>query len=295
MRGSSRPRAQPLTTRLVHAARALEAGGIYNAAKVLRALAVSQEIRASILAGEPVASEERDREIQGLISALRAEGIDEAILRIVDHGRIAALENRTIRIDEIPPVFVCRTCGQVALRQPPPRCDVCGARPLSWREILPIYFLEPLQPPAALEALAATGEDVEASVRGLTEEEMAQAPSPGEWAVRDVLSHLLTAQGLLAGRVEKILAEDMPSLEGVAAWALGSQEGLPAGDMLARYRESRRATVDRLASISLQDWWRAARHSEWGEVTLLQQASYFARHDASHVPQIDVLRAAMGA
>ena len=110
-----------------------------------------------------------------------------------------------------------------------------------------------------------------------------------------VLFHLLTAQSLLAGRVDKILTQDMPSLEGVAAWAVGASEVLAAGEILARYRGSRHATVDRLASIPGQDWWRLARHSESGVVSLLQQASYFARHDASHLSQIDAIRAAMGA
>jgi len=95
--------------------------------------------------------------------------------------------------------------------------------------------------------------------------------------------------------VDKIHTQDMASLEGVAAWAVGASEVLAAGEILARYRGSRHATVDRLASIPGQDWWRLARHSESGVVSLLQQASYFARHDASHLSQIDAIRAAMGA
>jgi hypothetical protein len=50
-----------------------------------------------------------------------------------------------------------------------------------------------------------------------------------------------------------------------------------------------------LASIRPQDWLRTARHSEWGVVTLVGQVSYFAKHDASHIPQIGEIRRAIGA
>ncbi len=295
MRDTPPDRPPSLGTRLIHAARALEAGGIYNAAKILRGLAASEEIRASLATGEPVAPEERGRELMELIPALRAAGYEEEIVKLVEHGRLAALEDRIIPLEETPAVFVCRTCGRIAVSRLPERCPECGARRLTWHEIPPVYFLEPLSPGGALAGLKSIAEDVEASVRGLTEDEMAQAPGPGEWAVRDVLFHLLTAQSLLAGRVEKILSEDMPFLEGLAAWAEEASQALAAGEILARYRDSRQATIDRLGTIAGQDWWRQAHHSEFGVVTLLQQTSYFAKHDASHLPQIDAIRAALGA
>jgi len=134
MRGPAPHSPQSLGWRLIHAARALEASGSYNAAKLLWALAYSEEIRGSAAAGEPVTRAERDRELQALIPALRAAGTGEAILSAIERGRLAALEDRTIPLEEIPPVYVCRTCGQVALSRPPERCPACGARPLSWRE-----------------------------------------------------------------------------------------------------------------------------------------------------------------
>ena len=35
---------------------------------------------------------------------------------------------------------------------------------------------------------------------------------------------------------------------------------------------------------------RQGQHGEFGEVTVLQQASYFAKHDQSHLPQLDAIR-----
>ncbi len=41
--------------------------------------------------------------------------------------------------------------------------------------------------------------------------------------------------------------------------------------------------------------WRTGHHDEFGEVTVLQQASYFAKHERSHLPQIAESRRAIGA
>jgi hypothetical protein len=49
-----------------------------------------------------------------------------------------------------------------------------------------------------------------------------------------------------------------------------------------------------LDGIEWQDWWRTAQHEEFGSVTILQQASYFAKHERSHWPQIEAIRRALG-
>jgi uncharacterized damage-inducible protein DinB len=293
MRDSSAMRYEQLI-RLVRVARGLDAGGYYNAAKLFWALAFSEDVRASNKVGVSTAIDDLDREMETAINTLVAEGVKAELITALQCARQGARENRTIPRAQIPPIFVCRTCGESALGQAPQRCPVCGARALTFREFLPTYFLEPLHPQQALAALASAPDEVEEVVKGLTEEQMEQPSKPGEWAIRNALRHLLVAQGLLAGRVEGILAEDNPSLEGVAAWAIGGEDSLSAKQILERYRTSRQATVERLRGIPVQDWWRTAQHDEFGQVTILQQASYFAKHERYHLPQIEAIRQAIG-
>lgn len=281
--------------RLVRVARGLEARGYYNAAKLFWAAVFSDEIRASNEAGVPIATDELDRETEAAIDALAASRVKPELIVALQHGRQGARENRTIPWTEIPEVYVCRTCGEVAFGQAPQRCPTCGARAVTFREFPPVYYLEPLHPQQAVAALASAPDEVEETVKGLSEQQMAQPPRPGEWAIRNVLSHLLVAQGLLAGRLEKMLVEDNPSLEGVAAWAIGGEESLSAREILERFRASRQATVNRLKELPAQDWWRTARHEEFAQVTILQQVSYFAKHDRYHLPQIEAIRQATGA
>ena len=281
--------------RLVRIARGLEAGGYYNAAKLFWAMAFSEELRASNEQGVPLKVDDRDAEMQTALDALGAAGANRELIAALQYGRQAAREDRTIPWTEIPQVSVCRTCGDIALGQVPQRCPGCGARALTFREFPPVYYLEPLSPQHVMAALVSGPSEVENAVEGLSEQQMAQSSQPGEWAIRDVLWHLLMAQSVFAGRINRMLVEDNPSLEGVAVWTIEGEEPLSAGDILARYRDSRAATVEQLKAMSPGDWWRTARHEEFVQFTILQQASYFAKHERSHLAQIDAIRQAIGA
>lgn len=48
-----------------------------------------------------------------------------------------------------------------------------------------------------------------------------------------------------------------------------------------------KATVARLEKLPLDGWERAGVHQEFGPVTLRQQASYFAVHEITHLPQME--------
>ena len=281
--------------RWIRVARALEAGGFYNAAKLFWATVFSTEIRASNSQSLPIAPDELDREMALAINEIATFGGKPEQIAALERGRAGARENRTIPASDIPQVFVCRTCGEVMLDRPPHHCPTCGAHILTFREFTPVYFLEPLEPSDALDALAQGPAEVEEAITGLAEENMRRPPQPGEWAVRDVLSHILIAEGLLSARIDKMLVEENPSLQGVAAWNVDGEDSLSARDVFERYWSSRRATVERLKNIHAQDWWRTAQHEEFVRFTLLQQASYFAKHERYHLPQIAAIRQAIDA
>jgi hypothetical protein len=192
--------------RLVRVARGLEAGGFYNAAKLLWALTYSQQVRLSSQLGVPTDRDELDGEIEALIQDLSAQGIEPALLAALQHGREAARANRAIPASDIPPVYVCRSCGEIILAESPTsaapdQCPGCGAWELTFREFPPVYYLEPLHPRVVLQALETAPQQVERMIQGLNEAQLAQSPKAGEWGIREVLFHLLVADELLAGRV----------------------------------------------------------------------------------------------
>lgn len=280
--------------RLVRAARGLQAGGFYGASKLLWGLAFAEEMRASSEQGIP-RGDALDAEVGTILDTLKAAGGKPDVIAALEAGRAGARENRTISHSEIPDVYVCRSCGEVILGEPAERCPTCRAHALTFRKIPPIYYFDWLSPNDALGALEAGPFRVEMAISGLTEAQMMQAPAPGEWSVRELLWHLLFAQRLLEFRVDKILTEERPSLAASAAWNDTPEAGLSAGNILEQYRAARESTLSRLKGITPSDWWRTGWHDEFAEVTLLAQATYFARHEHGHLAQFDEIRRAIGA
>jgi hypothetical protein len=280
---------------LTRLARGLEAGGFYNAAKVCWAAAYSEEIRASLEQGLPTSQEELEREIGVALVFLEAQGAQPEVLKALAHGRQAVRENRITPYTEIPDVFVCRKCGTILFAPEASDCADCGAAAITLRNFPPVYFMEAISPAQAVASLATAIGELEDIITPLNEGQLAQAPRPGEWSIRDAILHLLVSEELLSGRLKKIISEDNPDLEAVAAWDLDENRTLSTRLIMNRFRISRQATLKLLAEIQPTDWWRTAQHEEFGTVTLLQQVSYFAKHERDHWRQIFLIRQALGA
>ena len=277
-----------LLVRLERAAASLEAGGLYGGGKLLRGAASALATRDAYAAG-PLTGDDLIAELESLGETLRAAGMPDAFSTAMRHVVAAAAEERELLLVEAPELFVCRTCGTLVMAQAPDRCPTCGERAITFREFPPTYYLEPLPVPGLLDALDTAEGELRALVSGLTDEQMDHKPLPNEWGVRDVISHLLFAERLLAERVRLLLTEDDPDLAGAAVWNY-STDPRTASDLLDDFSESRGRTLAALRGLSLEGWERSGRHSEFGRVTVRQQASYFAKHERHHFPQIESIR-----
>ena len=277
----------------VKLARKLEMNGLYNAAKLLWAAAFSTEIYRSNQAGLSTDHQSLEAELDSAIQAMQTLPGQAALAKALRNTKRSIRDKRTISQSEVPQVAVCRTCGEAYLGKAPDTCIECGAHSLTFREFLPIWYLEPLPPARAVKALASGIDEIGALIEGLTDEQMEFYPEPGEWNFREALQHLLVSQNLLAGRVDKMLAEQNPSLAGAAAWMLDEKEAQPGSQIFQQLKSSRLELLDRLRALPLESWWRTGEHEEFGQVTILQQASYFAKHERAHMPQVQQIRTAI--
>ncbi len=201
---------------------------------------------------------------------------------------------RTISLAEAPRTRVCRVCGEAFLGDDVPQaCPACEAPALSFHEELPVWYLEPADSGAILAALAAGPRRIALALDAHSDESLGRQPAAGEWSARQALEHLLYAEELLAARISRLIDEDEPNLAAAAVWAEtpasdeGSAEtGLAATAIASRIGDLRHETVGRLAGLPDAGWARAGQHPEWGRVTVLSQAAYFARHEASHYAQL---------
>jgi rubrerythrin len=279
--------------RYAAAARGLEREGAYNAAKLLRA-AMQRELVRHAEAEAPAGSTLAAAALESLLAHHRQD-LPDGMAEILDPLPAAVRAGHTIALVDAPRVRVCRICGTTFLGDDvPQQCPECEAPALSFHEELPVWYLAPADRGMILAALASGPHHLEHALAGRADASLAEAPAPGEWSARQTLEHLLFTEELLALRIRRLLEEDEPNLAAAAVWAdtpasdEGSADtgGEAATSIAHRIEALRRETVATLADLDDAAWGRAGQHPEWGRVTVLSQAAYFARHEASHHAQL---------
>lgn len=282
--------------RLAAVARGLEREGGYNGAKLVRA-AMERELTRHAEAESVRVAPWPDAAAALVAVAGELEGVGypaqfvAALRAAADDG---IRNGGTISLAAAPRVHTCRVCGELFLGDAPTAsCPTCEAPAPSFREHLPVWYLEPADSALVLDELARGPERVAAALGGRSDADLEREPSPGQWSARQTLEHLLFAEGLLAERVPRLLAEDEPDLVARAVWteSAPSDEGSaptgePASVVAGRVRDLRESTVERLRELDEAAWARAGYHPEWGRVTVLSQAAYFLRHEAAHLAQL---------
>ena len=201
-------------------------------------------------------------------------------------------------LDDFPDPYVCRRCGSITGTVPQSSCDQCGAHPLTFRRFEPIYWLGLYSSHEVLERLEGNPDLLQKAIHPLAPDRLDWTPRGTAWAATDVLRHLRDAQSVLAQRITLILDEDDPPLEfkAVFAWTNQQTEETESGEeIMESYASSRRASVSRLLEIGPEEWRRTGLHEEFGRVTLLEQASYFAAHELTHLRQLEQLSRSMTA
>lgn len=271
----------------------LEGEGQYNLAKLARAAVDALGRRAAYQHSLAPTGQTLVEEIKSVTEALSQREVGEELPSAFLRGASALAEGRIPSITETPHPYVCRTCGQIVMGEVIDKCPTCGAWPDSFQWFAPIYWLEALDPPAALVKLRQTPQDVAALLDGLSEQAINQQPQDGGWAIRNIVTHMRDAQGVLDYRLELFSKEEHPILEAKAVWiwAKNEAERPPTTlEIFAEYRATRGKILARLEALPLADWWRTGQHGEFGTVSIKQQVSYFASHEITHLPQIESLR-----
>lgn len=270
----------------------LEGEGQYNNAKLLRAAADSLLTRAAHRLDRPADKATLLAETDRALESFSGLNVQPELMIALNQARAALAEGRLPRFAETPDAFVCRTCGYLTLGDAATVCPSCGAQPDTFKRFRAIYWLEALDPFAALQHLRSTPEKVAALLNEVTDARANHQPEEGGWSLRQAISHLRDAQGVLDFRVNLILDHDNPVLESKAVfeWATKEADRPPAArEIFEIYRASRAQTVARLESLPLKSWWRHGQHEEFGELRLYQQVSYFAVHELTHLPQLESL------
>jgi hypothetical protein len=280
---------------LQRAARAALDMGHYQVAAMLQAAATSLITRRLYADALPKTDAALAEALAALEPGLAAAGLDAGLLAALRHARVRVAEGGTVGYADAPVLHVCRVCGAVTRGPRPAACPQCGAGPLVLQLFRPTFYLEPEPAAVVLEYLAATPPWLAALVAGLSPAQcdLQVAGSEGEWSLRAGADHLLGAGQLLARRVELFYTHPAPDLAAQPPSAVLGEEPLPIPALVERFAAERAALLARLPAPGDALWSRVGQHGEFGPVTLLQQATYFAKHEQWHMAQMTRMRRAL--
>ncbi|HKP77351.1 MAG TPA: bacillithiol transferase BstA [Longimicrobiaceae bacterium] len=135
------------------------------------------------------------------------------------------------------------------------------------------------------------------AVRGLNDEQLDTPYRDGGWTVRQVVHHVPDSHMNAFIRFKLALTEDTPTIKTYeeAEWAkLPDVRETPVETSLTLLDTLHDRFVRLLSALTDEQWGRAFRHPEWGEIRLEQTLGLYAWHGRHHVAHITGLRERQG-
>lgn len=114
--------------------------------------------------------------------------------------------------------------------------------------------------------------------------------APGEWSPLEVLAHVRASNDILEPRLFQILVRDNPTLFSFdeRRWMeVARYTFIPVTESLAAMRLKRRDLVRALRALKPEGWQRTGEHEVSGRISVLDVASYIARHEEEHLAQLE--------
>jgi hypothetical protein len=116
-----------------------------------------------------------------------------------------------------------------------------------------------------------------------------QEPTPGDWALTEIICHLRDAEREIHHAQIKLFKEQaepfIPRME-AAVWARQrnylNENGASA---LKEFTAARIETLAMLKEVSAKDWQCKARHAIFGPTNFLEVVGFIAEHDRMHIQQ----------
>jgi hypothetical protein len=132
-------------------------------------------------------------------------------------------------------------------------------------------------------------DDVRRLVAGLDEESLSKRTIPEKWSLKELVCHVLKVQRVFSERLERMLAEENPSVTSYKAENDPDFEKMTARqaeETLAAYLAERERHLERLEDLSPAQWHRVAQHPDFPIYDVHFQTDYLAHHEAHHIYQM---------
>jgi hypothetical protein len=129
---------------------------------------------------------------------------------------------------------------------------------------------------------------------GLTEAQLHTAPAEGEWSVNDVLAHLRSCNDVWGGYIQRMVAEDVPTIRVISPRTYIRRTDyltLDFAPSLDAFTKARADLMALLESLSPEAWQRTCIATGAGRPnkrSVHGEGDALARHERPHIRQIEV-------
>jgi uncharacterized damage-inducible protein DinB len=137
-----------------------------------------------------------------------------------------------------------------------------------------------------LQALASTPNDLALMLKGVAGTVARQRPAPDQWAIADVVNHLIHVEGRYLERLRRVLEVERPSLPAILPDKTKHETQVTLSELIVRFEKERDGTLSLLKEIAPGGWQRTAVHETRGDVTLRVLVQFLVEHDITHLNQI---------
>jgi len=117
-------------------------------------------------------------------------------------------------------------------------------------------------------------------------------PKPGKWSAHEHACHLATIHPVMSARLDLMLTDPKACITPYFPSA-DEEEGallkVNLGEAMERFSNDRRRLVERLKTLSVEDWRRTAEHGEYTHYSVFIMIRHLALHDMFHAYRIEEL------
>ena len=144
-----------------------------------------------------------------------------------------------------------------------------------------------------LKALEATPRDLARSIRGIAPPARGIRPTPDQWSISDILSHLIAVETRSLARLQHVTKEGNPTISTILP-DLVYDLSKPLEILLEEFNIARTQTLQFLHPLSSGNWARAATFEDGQKITFRYLVQALVDHDTDHLNQIIETKSQLG-
>jgi len=151
---------------------------------------------------------------------------------------------------------------------------------VTWSEIEDVF-----------ESLAATPPRIAAVTEGLADARLHTKPDEKSWSANDILAHLRACADVWGESIEKMLAQDHPTLKHVSPRTYMRKTDYSQRTFHESFRafaDQRAGLLHQLKQLGVEEWSRGAVIKD-REHTIFSQSRRIAQHEGVHCDQIEAV------